>query len=229
MTIYYCVYFVGVKTKSVEVVFSYCLVRQCQLLPQILCLKNEHLSCCGLILLLCTFVLSSLYELSENAVAALWYVINLCAFYCSFDVFDTWEWSVSVSFIIKMCTKSRSAAMHRRVFAVNPYWSKRILLVWCSSLDSAPPQEFELEICFRMISVSSFITGPQEFYCFHIVILVNDQLDALFLNVFISTPLRVSSSKCSSSGGSTCINTPSGITHSGSKRVARSTKYKNST
>ena len=50
-------------------------------------------------------------------------------------------------------------------------------------------------------------------------ILVNDQLDALFLNVFISTPLHVSSSKCSSSGGSTCINTPSGITHSGSKRV----------
>ena len=45
-------------------------------------------------------------------------------------------------------------------------------------------------------------------------ILVNDQLDALFFNVFISTPLHVSSSKCSSSGGSTCINTPSGITHS---------------
>ena len=37
------------------------------------------------------------------------------------------------------------------------------------------------------------------------VILVNDQLDSLFLNVFISTPLRVSSSKCSSSGGPTCI------------------------
>ena len=47
------------------------------------------------------------------------------------------------------------------------------------------------------------------------VILVNDQLDALFLNVFISTPLHVSNSKCSSSGGPTCINTPSGITHSG--------------
>ena len=46
------------------------------------------------------------------------------------------------------------------------------------------------------------------------VILVNDQLDALFLNVFISTPLHVSSSKCSSSGGPTYINTPSGITHS---------------
>ena len=46
------------------------------------------------------------------------------------------------------------------------------------------------------------------------VILVNDQLDALFLNVFISTPLHVSSGKCSSSGGPTCINTPSGITHS---------------
>ena len=36
-------------------------------------------------------------------------------------------------------------------------------------------------------------------------VLVNDQLDALFFNVFISTPLQVSSSKCSSSGGSTCI------------------------
>ena len=46
------------------------------------------------------------------------------------------------------------------------------------------------------------------------VILVNDQLDALFFNVFISTPLHDSSSKCSSSGGPTCINTPSGITHS---------------
>ena len=46
------------------------------------------------------------------------------------------------------------------------------------------------------------------------VILVNDQLDALFFNVFISTPLHVSSSKCSSSGGPTCINTPCGITHS---------------
>ena len=52
-----------------------------------------------------------------------------------------------------------------------------------------------------------------------VVHLVNDQLDALFLNVFISTPLHVSSSKCSSSGGPTCINTPSGVTHSGNKRV----------
>ena len=47
------------------------------------------------------------------------------------------------------------------------------------------------------------------------LILVNDQLDALFYNVFISTPLHVSSRECSSSGGPTCINTPSGITHSG--------------
>ena len=47
------------------------------------------------------------------------------------------------------------------------------------------------------------------------VILINDQLDALFLNVFISTPLHVLSSKCSSSGGPTSINTPSGITHTG--------------
>ena len=46
------------------------------------------------------------------------------------------------------------------------------------------------------------------------VILVNDQTDALFFSVFISTPLHISSSKCSSSGGPTCINTPSGITHS---------------
>ena len=51
--------------------------------------------------------------------------------------------------------------------------------------------------------------------------LVNNQLDALFLNVFIFTfsPLHVSSSKCSSSGGSVCINTPSGTTYSGSKIV----------
>ena len=46
------------------------------------------------------------------------------------------------------------------------------------------------------------------------VILVNDQLEALFFIVFISTPLHVSSSKCSSSGGPACINTPPGITHS---------------
>ena len=45
-------------------------------------------------------------------------------------------------------------------------------------------------------------------------ILVDDQLDALFFNVFISTPLHVSSSKCSSSGVPTCINTPSSITQS---------------
>ena len=51
------------------------------------------------------------------------------------------------------------------------------------------------------------------------VILVNDQLDALFFNVFISTPLHVSSSKSPSTGGPACINTPSGITHSGSNRV----------
>ena len=48
----------------------------------------------------------------------------------------------------------------------------------------------------------------------HELTLVNDQLDALFFNVFISTSLHVSSSKCSSFGGPTCINTPSGITHS---------------
>jgi hypothetical protein len=36
-------------------------------------------------------------------------------------------------------------------------------------------------------------------------ILGNDQLDALFLNVFIFMPLHVSSSKCSSSGGPNCI------------------------
>jgi hypothetical protein len=46
-------------------------------------------------------------------------------------------------------------------------------------------------------------------------ILGNDQLDALFLNVFIFIPLHVSSSMCSSSGGPNCINTSSGITHSG--------------
>jgi hypothetical protein len=46
-------------------------------------------------------------------------------------------------------------------------------------------------------------------------ILGNDKLHALFLNVFIFMPLHVSSSKCSSSGGPNCINTSSGITHSG--------------
>jgi hypothetical protein len=48
-------------------------------------------------------------------------------------------------------------------------------------------------------------------------ILGNGQRDALFLNVFILClyMLHVSSSKCSSSGGPNCINTSSGITHSG--------------
>jgi hypothetical protein len=46
-------------------------------------------------------------------------------------------------------------------------------------------------------------------------LLGNDQLDALFLDAFIFMPLHVSSSKCSSSGGPNCINTSSGITHSG--------------
>jgi hypothetical protein len=36
-------------------------------------------------------------------------------------------------------------------------------------------------------------------------ILGNEQLDALFLNVFIFMPLHVSSSKCSSSGGPNCL------------------------
>jgi hypothetical protein len=45
-------------------------------------------------------------------------------------------------------------------------------------------------------------------------ILGNDQLDAIFLNVFFM-PLHVSSSKCSSPGGPNYINTSSGITNSG--------------
>ena len=56
------------------------------------------------------------------------------------------------------------------------------------------------------------------------LILVNDQLDAFFFNVFISTPLHVSSSKYSSSGGPTCINTPSGIIEL--RRDVRSAKRK---
>ena len=73
-------------------------------------------------------------------------------------------------------------------------------------------------------AVANGLTGKKMFFyvllTVHLdVILVNDQLDALFFNVFISTPLHVSCSKCSSSGGPTFINTPSGITHSGSKRV----------
>ena len=48
------------------------------------------------------------------------------------------------------------------------------------------------------------------------LMLVNNQLDALFLNVFIFifTPLDVSSSKCPPSGGSVFINTPAGTTYS---------------
>ena len=46
------------------------------------------------------------------------------------------------------------------------------------------------------------------------VILDNNQPDTLFLNVYFM-PLYVSSNKCSSSGGPNCINTSSGITHSG--------------
>ena len=49
------------------------------------------------------------------------------------------------------------------------------------------------------------------------LMLVNNQLDALFskcIYFFYFTPLHVSSSKCSSSGGSVCINTPSGTTYS---------------
>jgi hypothetical protein len=46
------------------------------------------------------------------------------------------------------------------------------------------------------------------------VILVNDQLDALFLNGFISCLYMFRVNKCSSSRGPTCINTSSGITHS---------------
>ena len=48
------------------------------------------------------------------------------------------------------------------------------------------------------------------------VMLVNNQLDALFSKCiyFYFTPLHVSSSKCSSSGGTVCINTPSGTTYS---------------
>ena len=48
------------------------------------------------------------------------------------------------------------------------------------------------------------------------VILVNNQLDAPFSKCiyFYFTPLHVSSSKRSSSGGSVCINTPSGTTYS---------------
>jgi hypothetical protein len=65
----------------------------------------------------------------------------------------------------------------------------------------------------------TFLGRLSEFYVLLTVhldaILGNDQLDALFLNVFIFTPLYVSSSKCSSSGGPNCINTSSGITHSG--------------
>jgi len=40
MTIYYCVYFVAVKAKSVEVMFLHWLVRQCQL-PQF-CVKGMN-------------------------------------------------------------------------------------------------------------------------------------------------------------------------------------------
>jgi hypothetical protein len=44
------------------------------------------------------------------------------------------------------------------------------------------------------------------------VIHVNDQIDTLFQCIYF-TPLHVSSNKCSSSGGSNCVNTSSGIIH----------------
>jgi hypothetical protein len=47
------------------------------------------------------------------------------------------------------------------------------------------------------------------------VILVNDQPDALLLNVFISCLYMFRANKCSSSGGPTCVNNSYGITHSG--------------
>ena len=83
-----------------------------------------------------------------------------------------------------------------------PYFlSYSLLLYYFSSLVSFPLSVF--------LSVYGLLTVQ------HLdVILGNDQLDALFSNVFISTPLHISSSKSSSSGGPTCINTPSGITHS---------------
>jgi hypothetical protein len=45
-------------------------------------------------------------------------------------------------------------------------------------------------------------------------ILGNDQLDALFLNVFVFTPLHVSMSKCSSSGGPHFLLTGAADSHS---------------
>ena len=74
--------------------------------------------------------------------------------------------------------------------------------------------------------MGSFLKDNLHFYVLltvHVdVILVNDQLDALFSGVFISMPLHVSSSKRSSSGGPTCINTTSGVTHSSGWVTGRS-------
>ena len=66
-----------------------------------------------------------------------------------------------------------------------------------------------------------FVTDHKDICTF----LVNDQLDALFFNVFISTPLHVSSSKCLSSGGPTCINKLSSITHSQVLIIRRANLY----
>ena len=108
------------------------------------------------------------------------------------------------------------------IFEVKNYWSftfpPPFALVTCTG--TALPSVWCCILCGPCISIHTVclrksLTKFCVLLTVHLdVILVNDQLDALFFNVFISTPLRVSSSKCSSSGGPTCINTLSGITHS---------------
>ena len=104
----------------------------------------------------------------------------------------------------------------KQIFGIN----KRTKLSWPANVQSASE---EASWCMYLSCLQKFRNSGTIFYVLltvHLdVILVNDQLDALSLNVFISTPVHVSSSKCSSSRGPTCINTPSGIAHSGSKTV----------
>ena len=105
-------------------------------------------------------------------------------------------------------------------------WPSRRVNVMCDNLGSLTlifqffSHFWTMCKCFWTLSGTSRTVFTSCKYCcvvpnVPIIILVNDQLDALFLYVLISTPLHVSSSKCSSAGGPTCVNTPSGITHSG--------------
>ena len=81
-----------------------------------------------------------------------------------------------------------------------------ILSSICFEHPSVHPQEdlyMQFNVFLSCIRISSLVDGRICLTSNVPSVLVNDQLDALFLSVFISTPLYVLSSKCSSSGGPT--------------------------